>query len=1050
MLTGIRKSYYFADTFCFLISPYVINPTEFNLMNEQHQREEALFDAALQLPAAERGDFLNKACAENHQLRKRIESLLKSDEKTTGVLEQIPERKANFVSLPPSEKPGDLIGRYKLLEQIGEGGCGVVYLAEQEEPVRRKVALKIIKLGMDTRQVIARFEAERQALAMMDHPNIAKVLDAGATETGRPYFVMELVRGTKITDYCDENNFSARQRLDLFMQVCRAVQHAHQKGIIHRDLKPSNILVTLQDGAPMPIVIDFGIAKATGGLRLTDQTFFTAFEQFLGTPAYMSPEQAQLTNQDIDTRSDIYSLGVLLYELLTGGTPFDQKELLAAGLEEMRRTIRETEPPRPSTRLSSMAADASTTTANHRHTDVPKLIHLLRGDLDWIVMKALDKDRTRRYETANGLAMDLHRHLNNEPILARPPSSTYRLQKLVRRNRIVFVIAASVTAALVFGLVISGWSLAKEKKSRQEAENSRSQAVANEKKALAEAAKSQQIARFLGDMLEGVGPSVALGRDTAILREILDKAADRVGGDLSDQPSVEAELLTTIGEIYFQIAQYEKAEVMHRKALALYRELLGENNLQLAVSLDNLARAIEYQGKQATAEPLYREALKIRRKVLGNEHPAIANSLNTLAQDLDWEGKTDEAENLRRESLAMQKKLFGDDSLPVAGALTGLAVSLITRGKLTEAENMLREALAIDDTRLANTNDLGTAMARFDLAIVLERQGKLDESEAVHREVLALRKKLLGNDHPDVAASLDQLAGVLQRQMKLEEAESCYRESVAINRKASAYYPGRWEGALNGLVDVLMRQQKYSDAEELFRQVITPAFEGQPNGAGLLSSRAVFAARRGQWEAAAADLAKVIQLQPAGHAAYHMLAPLLVQKGDADGYHRLCRIALARFSGTKDPFTAERIAKDCLILPTSGVDLDAANQMAETAVEAGKANGYLPYFEFAKGLAEYRQGRFAAAAEWAQKVLAESVVPFLNAQAYMVLAMAQHRLNHTEEARSTFAKGVEIVNTKLTQMDSGDLGVGWTDWIIAHALMTEATALIGAQSAGAN
>ena len=373
------------------------------------------------------------------------------------------------LSSSPAEKPGDRIGPYKLLEQIGEGGCGLVYVAEQEKPVRRRVALKVIKLGMDTKEVIARFDAERQALALMDHPNIAKVLDAGATETGRLYFVMELVRGIKITDYCDQNQLSPRQRLEAFIQVCRAVQHAHQKGIIHRDIKPSNVLVASNDGVPVPKVIDFGIAKATQG-RLTDQTVYTAFEQFIGTPAYVSPEQAEMSLYDIDTRTDIYSLGVLLYELLTGKTAFDAKELMASGFDAMRKTIREKEPIRPSTRLSTMMEGELTTTARQRHTEAPKLIHLLRGDLDWIVMKCLEKDRTRRYETANGLAMDIQRHLSNEPIVARPQSAGYRVQKMIRRNKLAFTAAAGVAAALLLGLAGIFWQWRLAGRNHQEAE----------------------------------------------------------------------------------------------------------------------------------------------------------------------------------------------------------------------------------------------------------------------------------------------------------------------------------------------------------------------------------------------------------------------------------------------------------------------------------------------------------------------------------------------------------------------------------------------------
>jgi serine/threonine protein kinase len=450
-------------------------------METNLEREELIFDAALALEdPARRRVYLDEACGGDSVLRSRIERLLATHERAedffvgcvAGMRPALDEAEKRSGSVPPPDIPDDQVGKrvgnYKLLQKIGEGGCGVVYMAEQEKPMRRRVALKIIKLGMDTKQVIARFEAERQALAMMDHPNIARVLDAGATETGRPFFVMELVHGVRITTFCDERNLDTQQRLNLFTQVCQAIQHAHQKGIIHRDIKPSNILVTQLDGQPVPKVIDFGIAKATEA-PLTDKTLFTAFGHFVGTPAYMSPEQADLSGMDVDTRSDIYSLGVLLYELLTGKTPFDQRELMQSGLDEMRRTLREKEPHRPSTKLNTLPDTELTATALHRQVAPLNLKTQLSGDLDWIVMKALEKDRSRRYETANALAMDIQRHLHNEPVVARPPSRRYRFQKLVRRNRALFIATGAVTVALLVGLGLATYSFIKEREARRRA-----------------------------------------------------------------------------------------------------------------------------------------------------------------------------------------------------------------------------------------------------------------------------------------------------------------------------------------------------------------------------------------------------------------------------------------------------------------------------------------------------------------------------------------------------------------------------------------------------
>ncbi len=450
--------------------------------------EREIFIGALEkTDARERASFLDAACGGDHALRRGVEELLREQETVGAFLEEPAlngaRDSATGISVGPggtalvtavTEKPGDRIGRYKLLQMIGEGGCGVVYLAEQEEPVRRRVALKVIKLGMDTKSVIARFEAERQALAMMDHPNIAKVFDAGATETGRPFFVMELVRGIKITEYCDESSLCTEDRLKLFIQVCQAIQHAHQKGIIHRDIKPSNILVTLHDGVPVPKVIDFGIAKATEQ-RLTDKTLFTEFQSFIGTPAYMSPEQAQFSGLDIDTRSDIYALGVLLYELLTGSTPFDAATLHRIGLDECRRTIREKEPARPSSRLATLAAADLTTTAKQRQIEAARLIHLLSGDLDWIAMKCLEKDRTRRFATANALASDIQCYLDGEPVSARPPSNLYRFQKFVRRHRGPLAAAAGIMATLIIGTAISVWQAVRATRAEHEAISSQRQ-----------------------------------------------------------------------------------------------------------------------------------------------------------------------------------------------------------------------------------------------------------------------------------------------------------------------------------------------------------------------------------------------------------------------------------------------------------------------------------------------------------------------------------------------------------------------------------------------
>ncbi|MCH8243010.1 MAG: serine/threonine protein kinase, partial [Planctomycetes bacterium] len=465
------------------------------MLAEHDKAVKRIFGEALDKSRNGRVAFLDAACHGDDKLRARVDVLLDAHEDVGDFLSAPTHDREELLggsgldaeamdtrdSKPLAEGPGTKIDRYKILQKIGEGGFGSVYMAEQQEPVQRKVALKIIKLGMDTKQVIARFEAERQALAMMEHPNIAGVLDAGATETGRPYFVMELVKGIPITEYCDKNHLSTKERLDLFMAVCSAIQHAHQKGVIHRDIKPSNVMVTLRDGVPTPKVIDFGIAKATNQ-RLTEKTYFTEYHQFIGTPAYMSPEQAEISELDVDTRSDIYSLGVLLYELLTGATPFDLKTLREAAYGEIQRIICEVEPPKPSTRLNTLASEQCPSgngsasldeIARRRRTDPSALSKLIRGDLDWIVMKALEKDRTRRYETAREFAADVQHHLANEPILAGPPGAVYKFRKFVKRNRVAATAGFAVAAALVVGLMLSTIGFVQASRQRDRAETAR-------------------------------------------------------------------------------------------------------------------------------------------------------------------------------------------------------------------------------------------------------------------------------------------------------------------------------------------------------------------------------------------------------------------------------------------------------------------------------------------------------------------------------------------------------------------------------------------------
>jgi serine/threonine protein kinase len=670
------------------------------------------------------------------------------------------------------------VGHYYILEKLGEGGMGTVYLAEQRFPVKRTVALKLIKPGFDTKDVIARFEAERQALARMDHPHITKVFDVGSDEFGRPYFAMEYVPGLPLTKFADDNKLTIRQRLELFQQVCDAIAHAHTKAIIHRDIKASNVMAYMADGKPAVKVIDFGVAKALTGDKLTDRTFFTQRGVVVGTYDSMSPEQAD-GSADIDTRTDGYSLGVLLYELLCGAKPFDTDTLQKVADDEVRRIIREVEPPRPSTRLSSLTE--SRTAAASRQTQIDALARQLRRELEWIPLKAMRKDRSRRYASPLQLSEDIGNYLSGKPLIAGPESRVYQARKFMRRHAPAIAAIATIVVLLLAGVVATSIEAMSARKAEYQATQAKQAAEENEERSATEA-------QLIKDMLRGAGPAVAQGRDTSLLRDILDATRTRLDRGSVTQSAVKADLYETLGGVYAGIGQYESAEAGFRAALRIRGEMPGNQEAAIASAQYGLAGVLHRERKQDESQAILRQALMTQRKLFGEETLQVADTLQELADVLKLyrTGPTvAEADACAREVLAIRQRLLGPENLSVATALSTLALVLQKENQLPTAEQSQRQALAIL-RKISGDDNPDTASLYGNLAVTLNMQGRFAEAAAEARKALAIQRKIFPEGHRDTAWSLYELGGALFQQGKYDEAEASLRECTVIYEK----FPG--------------------------------------------------------------------------------------------------------------------------------------------------------------------------------------------------------------------------------------------------------------------
>ena len=847
------------------------------------KRVQAVFMAAVgHESAAQRAAVLDRECATDAELRRRVLALLRSSDEPDRFLDQpvvgpavrslaefirpdggaASDRSAVFAfdvtrappgdltsgaagnlaaSRPITEGPGQRIGPYTLLQKIGEGGMGVVYMAEQEQPVRRWVALKIIKPGMDSEKVIARFEAERQALALMDHQNIARVLDVGTTDTGRPYFVMELVQGLSITEYCNGNQLTTKERLELFIPVCQAIQHAHQNGIIHRDIKPSNVLVTLYDGMPVPKVIDFGVAKAIEQ-RLTERTTFTQFGSIVGTIEYMSPEQAETTNLGIDTRSDIYSLGVLLYELLTGTTPVDRQDLTGSAYSEILRRIREEEPPRPSARLKTLK-DALPIISAERKSEPARLSKLMRGELDWIVMKALEKDRTRRYQSASGFGHDVKRYLDGDVVEACPPSAAYRLQKFARKHRAALLTVSSFGLLLFVGAVLSIWqairatkaetvaisqaerAIIAEERSRRE----RDRAIAAEVQAKAEGEKAERSAAeakavlgfFQDQMLSAARPEGmegGLGKDVTI-RKAVDVAEPKIAAAFPNQPTTEASVRSVLGDTYYYLGEQDLAIRQHERALELRTAELGADHPDTLESQNSLGLAYWITGRNDRAILMLERAFAARSAKLGPEHPDTLISQSSLANAYRNEGQFDRAIALFERSLAIQMAKLGPEHLNTLNSQNSLGTACWMAGNFDRAIAILERTLAKLTAKLG-VDHVKTLVTQSALASAYRDAGQTDRSTALLERTLAAQTAKLGPDHPDSLTTQYNLANAYRDAGQFDRAFLMLEQTLAMRKAKLGPDDPNTLWTCSDLAAALQARGESARADRLLRDVL--------------------------------------------------------------------------------------------------------------------------------------------------------------------------------------------------------------------------------------